>query len=252
MYNTTMTTIEEWIEQNFRDWKNRGSYLSFKEVREHLGFQIKETYHSFEILANDVGMEKYFTYCEMIFTLLCQLHCYPADKGKGTFHYFCDTAKAVIEKAGHMFYTQSDGEVIIVPKDAAVLDIVDDVPDELADVIIEYNHYKLRGNLQRKKEILKAIVDAIEPKRKTVLNSYAKQESDDFFYLVNNFDVRHNNSDPADPGKYNKVSAEMTAEDKETVYDLLYEQALALFMAVKKQDRLNRIQVLKDMMKQKA
>ena len=42
-------SINTWIEQNFRSWRKRSNYTSFEELREQLGFSIK----------NDNGEEQF-------------------------------------------------------------------------------------------------------------------------------------------------------------------------------------------------
>ena len=32
------SSMDDWIESHFREWKHRGSFTSFSELREHLGF----------------------------------------------------------------------------------------------------------------------------------------------------------------------------------------------------------------------
>ena len=54
-------------------------------------------------------------------------------------------------------------------------------------------------------------------------------------------DVRHNNIDPGDNAKYNSKFAELDAAEKEEWYDLIYEQALALYVAMEQQKRNEKI-----------
>ena len=103
-------------------------------------------------------------------------------------------------------------------------------------MIIEYNHYLLRGDLEAKKQILKQIADALEPKRKT-LEGFSKELTRNYFELVNTMNVRHNNLDPVDKGNYNAVFASYTLDQQESWYDLIYEQALMLFVLLEQQER---------------
>lgn len=56
-----------------------------------------------------------------------------------------------------------DDRYLIIQKDAAVSEVVDIVEDSLAKIILEYNHYVLKGDLERKKNILIKIANALEP-----------------------------------------------------------------------------------------
>ena len=53
---------------------------------------------------------------------------------------------------------------LIIQKDAAVSEVVDIVEDSLAKIILEYNHYVLKGDLETKKNILVKIANALEAK----------------------------------------------------------------------------------------
>ncbi len=115
---------------------------------------------------------------------------------------------------------------------------------ELADVVIEYNHYLLRGDLARKKGLLKQIADALEPNR-NALRSLNNRQTEDFFQLVNTMNIRHNNCDSNDTKNYNAKFACMSASEKERWYDLIYEQGLALFVLLQQQDRNKKIDIYK-------
>ena len=77
----------------------------------------------------------------------------------------------------------------------------------------------------------------MEPYRKD-LNNYCNSMSDGFFYMVNNMNIRHNNCNPKDPKNYNQKFASISEEDQEKMYDVIYEEGLALFVMMGHQERL--------------
>ena len=241
-YNTI--TINSWIEKNFRLWKKRKSYISFQEVRNQIGFKVDVLRRVF---ANNVGMNEYYLFCEMIFNILKDLSQTDYVKMSETINHqimdIFDTANAVIGRAGFEWKHIND-QWIIVEKNAEALVVADIVEPELADVIVEYNHYLLHGDLNRKQELLKKLADALEPKRNE-LSSIRKQETDDFFFMVNNMNVRHNNCDSSDSKKYNKAFAMLSLKDKESWYDKIYEQGLALYVSLDQKDRSDEIKKFK-------
>lgn len=245
-YSYTIT-INDWIEQNFRLWKKRGSYISFKEVRQQTGFKVDAQRG---IYTNTVGMGEYFLFCEMVGNILKDLYgTAQVLMSEGINHQIKDithTIKAVLERTGFEWRNIND-EWMIVEKNAVSLAVADTVEPELADAIIEYNHYLLRGDLIRKQELLKKLADALEPRR-SELCSLKKQETEDFFFMVNNMNVRHNNCDPADSKKYNRTFAMLSQEDKESWYDRIYEQALALYVSLEQKVRSNEIKAFKTSM----
>ena len=235
-------SINDWVEHNFRDWEKRNNYTSFSEIREQVGFPIK-IYNEGYSFRCSVGMEDYFLYCEMLQNILIGLNglSMPPKMRKG-IEYIAKTSIATIEKAGFEF-KKIDTKWMIIEKNAIAVEVADIVP-ELADAVIEYNHYLLRGDLKRKKELLKKIADAVEPKRR-MLNTINKSATDDFFWMVNKMNIRHNNCDPLDKNNYFKEFDELASEEQEMWYDKIYDQALMLFVLLEYQKRNLEIQRFK-------
>ena len=156
---------------------------------------------------------------------------------------FIMTVRANLDQAGYE-WRKADEQLIIVQKNAMANETVELEPP-LKESIIEYNHYRLKGNLKRKKELLNHIAQALEPQRKE-LEEICKQETSDFFYMVNNMDIRHNNCDPRDQKKYNSFFSGLTLAEKEEWYDTIYSQALALIVRREQERRNQKIACFKD------
>ena len=116
--------------------------------------------------------------------------------------------------------------------------------EEIADAIIEYNQYLLKGDIDRKKELLRNIADNLEPKR-SELKSICHNAAEKFFNLVNTMNIRHNNCNPNDEKKYNPKFANMNVDEQEECYDLIYEQALFLYMNIEQKERNKKIEQYK-------
>lgn len=220
----------------------RGNYTSFSEVRNQLGFGLKK-YNGQFLFRKDIGMEEYFLFCELIINILLDLQgiIMPSAMEKGT-KYLIETINANVEKSGFEI-KEIDKERLIVEKNVVAIEVADNVP-ELADTIIEYNHYLLRGDISRKQELLKKIADALEPKR-SMLNSINKSAADDFFWMVNKMNVRHNNCDLTDRKNYSPEFAELNATEREQWYDKIYDQSLMLFVLLEYQSRNRDIQAFR-------
>lgn len=238
-------SINDWIEDHFRSWEKRRNYISFSEVRSQMGFEfsVVDALEDPYIFRSDVGMEDYFLYCEMIFNLLQGLQDVEMSSKmeEGTTHIM-DTIYATTEQVGFEL-KQIESEWMIVEKNAAAIEVANLNPG-LDSVIIEYNHYLIRGDLDRKQELLKKIADAMEPKR-GALNAINKSATDDFFWMVNNMNIRHNNCDATDEKNYFQAFAELPISEKEKWYDRIYDQALMLFILLEYQSRNTEIQQFK-------
>lgn len=233
-YGDAGYSINNLIDTYFWEWEDRGSFASFDELREYMGFGLVKKGQKIEIKAKDVDINGYFSFCEMILTLLEAFRYHFSSDLHRIKNAMVKTMQAVIENAG--FEMKIVGrEIRIVEKNAVAAEVADIVPD-IADIIIEYNHYLLRGNIEKKRVLLKQIADALEPKRKT-LDSMQSSAPKDFFDLVNEMNIRHNNLDPSDTRRYNAVFASYTPAEREKWYDLLYEQALGLFVMLNQLER---------------
>lgn len=236
-------SINMWIERHFRYWEKRNSFTSFSELREHLGFPVrKEVQNSWVMDADVIDINGYFLYGEMLLNIVDDLKAYLYSDIAGGIDHVINTLRSNVERAGFEI-KKIDNEIMIVEKNSVAFEVADIVPD-LSDVIIEYNHYLLKGDLGRKQEILKKLADALEPKRQELI-VINKNMSNDFFFMVNKMNVRHNNCDPSDTGKYCKQFAQLEPKEKEAWYDTIYEQGLALFVLLEQQERNKKISVFK-------
>ena len=243
--NYGFESIESWISENFLNWEKRQNYTSFKELRTHLGFDYEWSGFMDKPVVHysTVGMEEYFLFCEMIINLYYDLR-YPYSGAPQDDHFnvIVDTMQYNITKAGFQIKKVKD-ELMIVEVNPVSIEVADIIP-ELGDVVIEYNHYLLKGNLSRKQEILKKLADALEPKR-TQLKTINNTITEDFFWLVNKMNIRHNNCDPSDKGNYVPAFSSLSDQEKEEWYDRIYEQGLALFVLLDQKERSDLISQFK-------
>lgn len=126
------------------------------------------------------------------------------------------------------------------PEATAVAEIV---PNEISLKVLRYNHFSLKGDLQAKKEILLALGEQLEPKRKQ-LSCIASDLADNIFFMLNNLHLRHNNKVYGDKN-YRKVVADMDDSTLEHWYDELYQMILLAFLQLDQVDRNAKILELK-------
>lgn len=242
-------TLEEEISANFRTWRFRRNFDSFLELREYLGFKIDKIARGYTIAWTAVGevneADIFILYCEMITNMI-----YGVIEPDLRYSYArCISAvKRLIEydleQINHYIYRTEEGRYLVVQKNAATSAVADIVEPDLADAIIEYNHHLLKGDLKSKKMILKQIADALEPRR-AELKAVNKTIENDFFYMVNTMNVRHNNCDASDSGKYNAKFAVLTDVKKEEWYDEIYQEGLVAFLLLEQVNREKRISAFK-------
>ena len=241
-HSRNKSTIEEEISIVFRNWPERGNYTSFYELREELGFSYYRTKYG-RYAANCgkiIDINEFLLYCEMMLNMFSFL-----SKTRATFNSdriltIIDTINFDLDKINHKSFMDKNQRIFIVQKDAAATAVADVVETDLGDAIILYNHHLLKGDIEKKKAIIKKIADALEPKR-SALRTQCSEIENNFFYMVNNFNIRHNNCDPSDKSKYNEMFATLSSKEQEDWYDDIYQEGLMAFLSLEHTDRNERI-----------
>ena len=240
-----MASIEDDIEHYFKNWKYKANYLSFYEIREQLEF----TYGfngSFAVPYGSIdNINDFFDYCEMIINMI-----YIIPEGKRLSHV--DNINEIKRLVNYDLNSLNheirkiDDKYLIIQKDASVSEVVDIVEDSLAKIILEYNHYLLKGDLERKKAILLKIVHALESKMQDIKGINYQLHSD-YSYLINNFNIRHNNCDISNTKNYNEVFVKMSDQEKEEWYDEIYQMGLLIFLLLENKERSTKITNIKNL-----
>lgn len=140
----------------------------------------------------------------------------------------------IIELIGYM-KAEEDGFEIFVPKSQPAMAVAEMLPANVSYKVIEYNHHSMKNDLERKRAILKLLADQLEDK-KNDLKDVNKQLASDLFYMFNNLNIRHNNSD--------KIK-DINQSTLEEWYDYTYDLCLLAFMTLENKDHKQRILEIK-------
>lgn len=114
-----------------------------------------------------------------------------------------DDLKQMLAKRGELY--------IFVPKDPAVISVAEIVEKDMAVSILEYHHHRLKGDLAKKKAILKLMADDIEGDRQKLRNINRTLETQ-LFQLLNKF-VRHDQAQTPYIGSMNPLEIEECYDD---------------------------------------
>lgn len=242
--NYSKRSLNDEIESHFDSWKYKKNFLSFDELRLHLGFTYTKTWdYSFD--AKIKSIDDFFVYCEMILNMM--LVVLPEEvqiRNKNIIEKILHIINYDLEALNFTIGKMSDDQYIIVQKNAAVSEVVELVEPLLANSILEYNHYVLKGDLNKKKNMLIKIANALEPKRHEI-NEINKQLCSDYFYLINNMNIRHNNCDKTDESKYNEKFDKLQSEEKEEWYDDIFQMSLLIFLLLENKKNSSKIKHFK-------
>jgi len=216
------------LSENFIEYPYRGTCLDIYEFEEYCGF-------NFDEYPAELDTDLLVSICEFIYNVV-------------TFmdpRYFFDSFKQrdyivhinrLIDKLGYVGIKEDDF-TIFVPKDTVAIEVSKSaiIPDELSYRVLEYNHHSLKGNLNEKKQILLAFGNLLEPHRGE-LKKINKELEDDLFFILNNFQIRHNNNDRKAVKHYNLLLEGMSDLELENYYDELYQLCLMAFMTLENQE----------------
>lgn len=242
MNNTGMNiTLREYCNMSFGSVPYRKTCLSLDD------FDDSFNYH-FERVPSNFDIEYLVTFCEYSFNLAFSFYnqsngiVSPMMNLSQAMQMYLQQVLKVIDSIGYM-PNQNDGVTDFVPKDQAAISVSEIIDPNLSYKVIEYNHHSMKGDLDRKRNILLALANRLEPQRNK-LKGINKHLEDNLFYLFNAADIRHNNTEP-ESEKYNPVIAAMNDEEREKWYDDTYQMCLLAFLELEHLDRKKRIAQLK-------
>ena len=238
----TPVSVIKYIDDNlFKSWKQRGTCIDCDDFQRALDIAVFP--QSDDELTNDFIL----VYCEyaanMIFLLRQKI------ANGDTITNIVDAAEENIKKflAWYNYelkYYPEKEKVLVVSTNVSATAVAESRDNEtLAYSIIEYNHYLLKGSIERKKEILLAMGSDLEPRRNEITEIYKKLATD-IFFMLNNLDIRHNNRQKGDKNYVEKVS-KMKKATLEKWYDELYQLMLTAYMVLDSKATLSDVDKLK-------
>lgn len=243
------TTLRETCAYSFSNLPFRGTCISLDDFDDFYG------YH-FEKVPSGFDLDYLVSFCEYTYNLAI----HNQGPGYGGFalssvnqamqFYIMQTMK-VIESIGYMANTHN-WVTDFVPKDQTAIAVAEIIDPGLSYKVIEYNHHSMKGNISRKKDVLLALADKLEPQRPKLKQINSTFESD-LFFLFNSANLRHNNTDPAGNTKYIPYVASLSPDELEKWYDDIYQMCLLAFLELDHTERKERInQFKKDIASKKS
>lgn len=211
-------SLEALVEWNFNKCKIRGTSVSVNDL-------LKRTAPKWD---ND-ALDGLLLYCEIIMNLIACVDRYDISdvQVKKWYEELLANIKSIADKTGHKLVLDTDGILIVVKENALASAAIADLDDKTAALaVLEYNRVDNKGNLKEKRELLVKIARFLEPKLKDkTLMEPRRSLADDIGFVLNNFNVRHNNDGG---GAENGLLKHLKPQELEIIYDHLY-RAMLLF-----------------------
>ena len=234
------TSLNSAISNNFLDYPNRSTFTSYSQMIEFVESNIYNT------------TEQLFVFSELLVDIFCNLAEKFTKEESSFIQVIFDNIKRFLELSNHELITLDNGNKIIVEKNVYASEasqIVSETSIEEAIKVLEYNHFSNKGNIQRKKEILIALANYLEPFRREL--NYSEELKDimkvnnqkviafeKLFEMYNNFGLRHNNS--------NQYHLDLTDDELEQWYDDIYTSTLFVILSMDESRILSKLKTLRE------
>ena len=141
----------------------------------------------------------------------------------------------ILDKSGlNLIKHPQENYYIIVPRDEKLKAIAEKTNEDTAFLLYEYTSPLLKGNYKEKRRILKLLANSIEPIMKVFNEKYSSglihEIFDDLSMALNNFEIRHTNTNPSMPNYYKEPLTRYSFEEWEEIYDTTYQLMLDAFL----------------------
>jgi hypothetical protein len=239
-------TLKDFIDEFcFWDWKCRGHCLDIDDFLSTIDYKSIES-------ESKCNLEGFLTLIELIYNFYKIAGIFIEREGERyniCLYVEYDHLQTLIDdnllKYNHKAYYNPETEQLLVIEDKPEVTAVAEIIEEpLTLPVIRYNHHSMKGDLSAKKDILLKLGSYLEGKRDEVKAANSKLESN-IFFMLNSLNLRHNNCDPSNKGKYNQAVAEMKDKTLEEWYDELYQMILLVILEMDNKERMIKIDGLK-------
>ena len=237
-YSPFETTLKAMSEVPFRTSKMRGTSISIDDLLN----RCEPYWHT-------ASLEGLLLYCEILFNIASCAN-YVIRRNNNALelqNQLCENIVEILENTGYEIQKGENELYCVVQKNAIATDVIKDLDDKhLAVAILEYNRFSLKGDIERKRELLNTIGQAIEPVAKDkLLRAKCPEVFDDVNFALNRLNIRHNNT----AGKHEQPAFHHLSDtDVEVAYDDLYASMLILIKVSQYKDGHARMEELKNAM----
>lgn len=224
----------------FDDWSGKGRCLDIQDFLETLGIRDLEYYCPTDIDGLLMFIEILYNFWYLA-TNYIKKSPIPFERfdTETTLQKYLDEC---LSDYNHKAYYYTDKEKCIIIEDLPQITAAAEATDgEISIEIVRYHHRQLAGDILQKKAILKTLGDYLEG-RKTEIQRINNSLYNCITGALNNLNIRHNNVNPQNIGKYKKAVADMPQEDLEAHYDDLYQLILLAIIEI---DNVSRLQEMK-------
>lgn len=178
-------SVVEYLNRNFfKNWKYRDTMVSVEEFLEHIGVS-KNMLEGKEEITQEIFLRYIEFLVNMIYITKDQIYYYIKDDLVEATLYNIDL---ILEKMNYKSQELTD-RIILTKRDVDIDSIIKSVPQDIADILLEYNDFRIEKDIQEKKNLLKQLDLYIEKNIK--VKDYDKELDQTIGMIVNKMGVNH-------------------------------------------------------------
>lgn len=234
-------TIEELADKNFSKWKGRNTMINCSKYKNKLEQYILKCYSTKKNGINIIDYNKpeiiiiYLEYYINISHFVNSLRLFNLFiSNPNDFQIMSENIKILLEHLNYQKINDNDN-ILLIPKNPEAIAVAEQTKNiEIANAILKYNHYSLKGNLEDKRNLLISIANEYNGFLHSKLAGFNK-ELDMAIFLINNCHIRHNNKSG---NEEKKLIANLKNEDLEKLYDDTYQLILFCILAKTNVERM--------------
>lgn len=230
----------------FSEWKNRYSYLNIEDMADDLDIELDE-----DNIPDNLTTVEILKYLEFAINIimLCDSKILQENSQYGYNNKYWILDENIDIVLEHLNFCKqelnNEERIILIEKNPSAIAVAEIVDENTACKVIEYNHYLLKGDIDKKKEILLQLANKYEGIKSNIKSLNGKLD-DDIGFMLNNINIRHNNKSGKSKKEY---ISKMRKDTMEKWYDETYQMLLLAFLLNEQPSRSKKISQLKEKMK---
>ncbi len=230
----------------FSEWKNRYSYLNIEDMADDLDIELDE-----DNIPDNLTTVEILKYLEFAINIimLCDSKILQENSQYEYNNKYWILDENIDIALEHLNFCKqelnNEERIILIEKNPSAIAVAEIVDENTACKVIEYNHYLLKGDIDKKKEILLKLANKYEGIKSNIKSLNGKLD-DDIGFMLNNINIRHNNKSGKSKKEY---VSKMRKDTMEKWYDETYQMLLLAFLLNEQPSRSKKISQLKEKMK---
>lgn len=217
-------SICEYIDKYFfGNWEKRGRTISINDMFTSLNIRDRKGLRKNTI-------ENLLLYIEVIINLISisdigRITAKDNDYKEYKWHIYellYENIEGLLEDLNYEIKELSNEQLVIVEKDK-VLSAVAETNKNVADKVIEYRRFILKGKIKGKREILNLLANEIEGMKPNFKGTTYSTLMDDVQFMLNNLNIRHNNLNGKNKKQY---VVDLSRSKLEKLYDQTFDMIL--------------------------